>query len=217
MTGTPPSLDRLLAALARGDADDDSAWRSFVAEYSRLIIHVARSVTGSHDDAMDAYAFVLEQLRADRCRRLREFAADPRSKLSTWLVVVARRLCLDLYRHRYGRNRGESGEQRVFRRRLQDLLGEAIEPSELPAPRSGRAELAVRETELLSGLDYALATLAPSDRLLIRLRFEDDLPAHEIARLTGFPTPHHVYRRINVVLAELREALRARGIESAIP
>ncbi len=95
--------------------------------------------------------------------------------------------------------------------------GEAIEPSELPAPRSGRAELAIRETELLSGLDYALATLAPRDRLLIRLRFEDDLPAHEIARLTGFPTPHHVYRRINVVLAELREVLRARGIESAIP
>ena len=217
MTGTPPSLDRLLAALARGDADDDAAWRSFVAEYSRLLIHVARSVTGSHDDAMDAYAFVLEQLRADRCRRLREFAADPRSKLSTWLVVVARRLCLDLYRHRYGRNRGESGEQRVFRRRLQDLLGEAVEPSELPAPRSGRAELAVRETELLSGLDCALATLAPSDRLLIRLRFEDDLPAHEIARLIGFPTPQHVYRRINVVLAELREVLRARGIESALP
>lgn len=217
MTGTPPSLDRLLAALTRGESDADSAWRAFVGDNSRLLMHVARSVTGSHDDAMDAYVFVLEQLRADRCRRLRDFAANPRSKLSTWLVVVARRLCLDLYRHRYGRSRGEPGEQRAFRRRLQDLLAEPIEPSELPAPRSGRAELAVREAELLSGLDYALASLAPGDRLLIRLRFEDDLPAQEIARVIGFPTPHHVYRRINVVLAELRELLRARGIESAVP
>jgi len=102
------SLDRLLAAIAREEHEHaEAAWRAFVAEYSRLLIHVARSVTANHDDAMDAYAFVLEQLRVDQCRRLREFAADPRCKLSTWLVVVARRLCMDLYRHRYGRTRGE--------------------------------------------------------------------------------------------------------------
>ena len=214
---TPPSLDGLVAALARGDSDVDSAWRGFVAHHSRLLMHVARSVTQSHDDAMDAYAFVLEQLRADRCRRLREFAADPRSKLSTWLVVVSRRLCLDLYRQRYGRNRGNSEEQRSLRRRLQNLLGETIELAHLPAPRPGRAEMAVREAELLSNLDYAVATLVARDRLLIRLRFEDDLTAQEIARLVGFPTPNHVYRRLNVVLAELREALRGRGVESALP
>jgi len=35
--------------------------------------------------------------------------------------------------------------------------------------------------------------------------------------LIDFPSPHHVYRRINVVLADLRAALRRRGIESATP
>jgi RNA polymerase sigma factor (sigma-70 family) len=209
----------LLAAVARDEAGPaDTAWRVFVAEHSRLLLHVARSVTGTHDDAMDAYAFVLEQLRADQCRRLREFAADPRSKLSTWLVVVTRRLCLDLYRHRYGRRRGdEPGDQRAFRRRLQDMLGERVEPNDLPAPRSGRAELAVREAELLSGLEDALATLVARDRLLIRLRFEDDLTAQQIASLIDFPSPHHVYRRINGILAELRTVLLRRGIESAMP
>lgn len=219
MPETPRSLQRLLSAVGRDDHDlADAAWKGFVAEYSRLLMHVARSVTQNHDDAMDAYAFVLEQLRADQCRRLREFAAEPRSKLSTWIVVVARRLCLDLYRHRYGRRRGDDPqEQRALRRRLQDLLGEAVEPNELPAPRSGRAELAIREAELLSGLEQALGTLAARDRLLVRLRFEDDLTAQEIARLTDFPSPHHVYRRINVVLAELRTVLRRRGFESAVP
>ncbi len=213
------SLDRLLAAIAREEHEHaEAAWRAFVAEYSRLLIHVARSVTANHDDAMDAYAFVLEQLRVDQCRRLREFAADPRCKLSTWLVVVARRLCMDLYRHRYGRTRGEDPrEQRALRRRLQDLIGEPIEPNELPAPRAARGELAIREAELLSGLEDALATLSARDRLLIRLRFDDDLTAQEIARLIDFPSPHHVYRRINVVLADLRAALRRRGIESATP
>lgn len=216
---TPRSLDRLLSAVSREDVDRaDAAWKAFVSEYSRLLLHVTRSVTSTHDDAMDAYAFILEQLRADQCRRLREFAAEPRSKLSTWMVVVARRLCLDLYRHRYGRNRGDDPqEQRALRRRLQDLIGEPIEPAELPAPRSGRGEIALREAELLAGLEHALATLAPRDRLLIRLRFDDDLTAQEIAPLLDFASPHHVYRRINVVLAELRTVLRRRGIESAAP
>jgi RNA polymerase sigma factor (sigma-70 family) len=216
---TPRSLDRLLTAVARKEQEHvDAAWRAFVSEYSRLLLHVTRSVTSTHDDAMDAYAFVLEQLRADQCRRLREFATEPRSKLSTWIVVVARRLSLDLYRHRYGRRRGNDGEdQRALRRRLQNLVGEAIEPNELPAPRSGRAELAIREAELVAELEQALNTLSPRDRLLIRLRFEDDHTAQEIARMIDFPSPHHVYRRINVVLAELREVLRRRGIESAVP
>jgi RNA polymerase sigma factor (sigma-70 family) len=216
---TPRSLDRLLTAITREDHDRaDAAWRNFVSEYSRLLIHVARSITPTHDDAMDAYAFVLEQLRAEECRRLREFAADPRSKLSTWLVVVTRRLCLDLYRHRYGRKRGDDPtEQRALRRRLQDLIGEPVEPNDLPAPSAGRAEATIREAELVSGLEHAMATLAPRDRLLIRLRFEDDLTAQEIARLIDFPSPHHVYRRINVLLADLREVLRRRGIESAVP
>jgi RNA polymerase sigma factor (sigma-70 family) len=215
----PASIDRLLTAHARGDDDHvDAAWRAFVAEYTRLLMHVTRSVTANHDDAMDAYAFVLEQLRADSYRRLREFAADPRSKLSTWLVVVARRLCLDLYRHRYGRRRGEEPcEQRDMRRRLHDLIGGAIEPNDLPSPRSGRTEMAIREAELRAGLEDALSALSARDRLLLRLRFEDDMTAQEIARLLQLPSPFHVYRRLNVVLASLRVALQRRGIESAIP
>jgi hypothetical protein len=32
-----------------------------------------------------------------------------------------------------------------------------------------------------------------------------------------FPSPFHVYRRLNGVLASLRVALKRRGIESAMP
>ncbi len=218
-TTVPRSLERVLLAVARQEHDHvDAAWSSFVQEYSRLLLHVARSVTSNEDDAMDAYAFVLEQLRADECRRLREFAAQPRSKLSTWMVVVARRLCLDLYRHRYGRRRGDDSTEQLFvRRRLQDLIGAGIEPDELPAPRSGGAELAIRESELLAGLERALETIDARDRLLIRLRFDDELTAQEIARVLDLQSPFHVYRRINVVLTILRHALQRAGIRSAIP
>jgi RNA polymerase sigma factor (sigma-70 family) len=219
VTDLPRSLDRLLFAHATHDTESlDAAWRAFVAEHTRLLLHVARSLSSNHDEAMDAYAFVIEQLQADDFRRLREFASDPRSKLSTWLVVVARRLCLDLYRRRYGRTRGdESRSQRGVRRRLQDLVGDDVDVHDLPAAYSGNAELALRRSELQVALDQALSTLDPHDHLLLRLRFDDELTAQEIATLLGFPSAFHVYRRVNALLAVLRRALEQRGIESPVP
>jgi len=215
----PRSLTRLLSYHADdGTGDVDGAWRAFVADHTRLLLHVARSVSANHDDAMDAYAFVLEQLRAGNFRRLREFASDPRSKLSTWLVVVARRLCLDLYRQRYGRKRGaESEPTRLVRRRLQDLVAEGLEWEDVPTVAEGNAELAVRQAELSLALEQVLSAISPRDQLLLRLRFDDDLPALEIARLLNFPSPFHVYRRINALLPQLRRALEQLGVESWTP
>jgi RNA polymerase sigma factor (sigma-70 family) len=219
VTFVPRSLDRLLNASATGDPGElDAAWRAFAAEHTRLLLHVARSIFKSHDEVMDAYAFILEQLRVDGCRRLREFADDPRSKLSTWLVVVARRLCLDLYRRRYGRDRGDdSREQRAIRRRLQDFLSEDVEVHHLATTHAASAELVLRQSELLSALDRALVEVGASDRLLLRLRFDDDLPAQEIARLLGFASAFHVYRRVNGLLARLRRGLEKQGVRSAMP
>ena len=219
VTVLPRSLERLLHAHATRDIDAvDAAWRAFVADHTRLLLHVARSLTSNHDDAMDAYTLVIEQLRADDFRRLREFAADPRSKLSTWLVVVARRLCLDLYRRRYGRVGGmNSRAQRAVRRRLQDLIGEDLDLHEIPAAHGGSAELALRRSELRGALEQVLSTLNPEDQLVLRLRFDGDLTAQEIARLLGAPSALHVYRRINALLAVLRRGLQRRGIESAVP
>jgi RNA polymerase sigma factor (sigma-70 family) len=220
-TVTEPSrsLDRFITALAGDDPSQlEAAWRVFVAEHTRLLLHVARSVFKTHDEVMDAYAYILEQMRANDCRRLREFATDPRSRLSTWLVVVCRRLCLDFYRRRYGRDhRGTSRDQRAMRRRLQDLIAEDVEIYELPATRTVGAELLMRQTELRNALERALDEVGVSDRLLLRLRFDDELSAQEIAHLLGFSSAFHVYRRVNALLARLRRSLEAQGVENALP
>jgi len=65
-------------------------------------------------------------------------------------------------------------------------------------------------------LDNALATLSPADRLLIKLRFEDELPMPEIARQLGFPTRFHAYRRLTRVLAALRPAVQRVVMRDAI-
>lgn len=213
MADAPPQeLARLLAA--PDPPTREAAWDAFVASHSRLLLHTARSLNHDHDAAMDGYAYVLEALRSDDYRRLRAYTADGRSKFSTWLVVVARRLCLDFYRSRYGRARdvgADSRELRAARRRLVDLVGTEIDPDLSPAGTDPAIELQSRDRA--AALDASLHALAARDRLLLTLRFDDDLSAREIAQLMGFATPFHVYRRLNAVLADLRQALRRRGVD----
>jgi len=205
----PDVVARLLTATPGPEAE--AAWSAFLAVYSDLLLRVASAFGPGYDDALDRYAHMLDELRRGDCRRLRGFAADGRSRFSTWLVVVARRLCLDQYRLRYGRARGyphgTAEAARTARRRLSDLADPVDDPTRLPdlALPDPAEQLDARERR--QALTRAVAMLAPCDQLLLRLRFEDDLTAREIAGLLGLPTPFHVYRRIAGICAGLRVTL----------
>lgn len=216
---------RLETLLNAPDATSrEAAWGEFVAEHSRLLIHIARDLFRQHDGAMDAYAHVLERLEEDCYRRLRGFQDDGRSRFTTWLTVVTRRLCLDYYRHRYGRPRGEStsngaAERLAVRRRLLDLTvvrdGSVAELAAGDAASAPDAQL--RAQQLNAAVGAAVAELSSEEQLLLKLRFDDGLSGAEIARVLGFATPFHVFRRLNATFARLRCALRARGVEGSAP
>jgi RNA polymerase sigma factor (sigma-70 family) len=214
----PPELSALLGA--KTPASREAAWKLFLETHSRLLLHTARSVDRDHDAAMDAYAHLLEQLERDDFRRLRGYADDDRGKFTTWLVVVARRLCLDRVRQRYGRVQGDAAESREShdtRRRLLDHLSEGVDVAELAGDDRQDAESRLRIAELIGALKAGLAGLEPGDRLLLKLRFEDGLSAREIAQLLKAPTVFHIYRRLNALLAQLREGLERRGVREAEP
>jgi RNA polymerase sigma factor (sigma-70 family) len=208
----PDELSRLLRP---ADANArEAAWAAFLETHSRLLLSVCRTMGRDHDRAMDAYTFLLDQLRRDDFHRLRGYLADGRGKFTTWLVVVARRLCLDFARQRYGRVREHtSSEAAATRRRLVDLVSEDVEAAGAGSDPAPGPDQAVLDSERADAVSAVLGALAPRDRLLLKLRFDDDLPAREIARVMGFPTPFHVYRRVNALLAELRAALARRGLE----
>jgi RNA polymerase sigma factor (sigma-70 family) len=216
---------RLAALFNATDASNtEAAWAEFVKEHSRLLIHVARDLFKQHDGAMDAYAFVLERLKEDSFRRLRAFQDDGRSRFTTWLTVVARRLCLDYYRHRYGRPRGDpktngAAERLAARRRLLDLtVAQNGSIAELAAGDSASApDAQVRAKQLSAAVGAAVATLSSEEQLLLKLRFDDGLSGSEIARVLGFATPFHVFRRLNATYDRLRGALHARGVENSAP
>lgn len=219
----PGVLTRLLDA--RDAAAEDVAWREFVGAYSQLVLQVAQSTATSRDAAMDAYTFVLEQLREQNCRRLRAYTARNGARFSTWLLVVAKRLCVDFHRRRYGRPQGTTAAQahaapsveRSARRRLVDLTVEAIDPDTIADVDGRGPEAELRLGQLRRALATALERLEPVDRLLLVMRFEDQRPAADIARALNFPTQFHVYRRLNKLLEELRAALESRGVDGPAP
>jgi RNA polymerase sigma factor (sigma-70 family) len=214
----PDVLQQLLSA--REPPALEAAWAAFLESHSNLILQVARSLRGDHDVVMDRYAFVLESLQRDDFHRLRTFQADGTGRFSTWLIVVVRRLCLDHHRQRYGRTQSDtraSLERRDERRQLENLVGEELGLGLLEAPAEAAPDSVLLKGELRNGLVRALRCLTASDRLVLRLRFEDDRSVPEIARMLGAGSPFSMYRRIDRILAELKQALQSGGIEESAP
>src|SRR5678816_3144652 len=92
------------------------------------------------------------------------------------------------------------------RRRLATLMSEAgldagADLVDTQTEENGGPEGNLRAIELSGALEEVMATLAPADQVLLRLRFDDDLSAQQIARTLRFPSQFHVYRRINALLA----------------
>lgn len=216
----PP--EAALAALL--DAPDgeakESAWGLFVEAYTPLLLHTAYRFGRTYDGAMDRYTYLLEHLHRDDFRRLRSFETAGSGRFSTWLVVVARRLFQDYYRSRYGRPRPSltpAGADRALERRMRRNLAEMVAVEVSPSLRDGSVpspDAAAQATERAEAVRAAVLSLEPRDRLLLKLRFEGELAGHEIAKVMGFPTPFHVYRRLRTVLGVLARRLRREYAEA---
>jgi len=220
-SGSGPAAPAELVPLLAADTDSarDEAWAVFVHAFTGSILRTARSLGGDADSAMDRYAFVLDRLREDDCRRLRAYVRPGAGEFTLWLAVVVRRLCLDHYRERYGRARpgsraGTDAESdRAGRRRLVDLVADRTDPALLASPGQVPPDELLVRAERMRALSAALERLAPADRLILRLRFAEELTAREIAKLMRFPSLFHVYRRLEKVLRELRGTLGHLGGE----
>ena len=215
--GVPTELLGLLNAKTEDELNP--ALEVFLLAFHKLILFAVRSTEGDHDLVMDRYAYVLEHLSEGGFRRLRAFEVDVKAKFSTWLVVVTRRLVIDHQRRHYGRGVDPEGqgspERQAERRRLADLVSSAIDVSQLADPQSPDPDRDLQREEMRGAFSSVLASLSPRDQLLLSFRYQDEMPARQIAEIMGFPSPFHVYRKLKKVLGNLRAELRLRGIEES--
>ena len=104
----------------------------------------------------------------------------------------------------------------VRRPRLQSLSAAPsdADPAESEAnlvdPRADPERDAVAHESLVALRD-AIGRLPPRERLLIRLRYEQELPLEEVARLTGLSGAAQAERQIERALEAVRERIEAQG------
>lgn len=215
----PAELSVLLRAADNGD-ETGAEWAAFLARHSPLLLRAVQSRNGDQDQTMDRYTFLIDQLRADDFRRLRGYQPDGRTKFTTWLVVVAKRLMVDHHRRRYGRPQGNVEGQRTretqeIRRALVDMVGGEVDVDSVADSSGAGTDSDALGRERRAILQDAVRTLDSDDRFLLTLRFVDDATARDIVDVMGFPSQFHVYRALRRITRHLRRVLLARGITSS--
>lgn len=89
------------------------------------------------------------------------------------------------------------------------LLAEAVEPDiyQIPDHRLDQEDLLSKQQEQ-TRIRKCVAGLPRLERLLVQLRFEEDLSLAEIASLTGLGDAQRVHRQITAALKKIRAALQ---------
>jgi RNA polymerase sigma factor (sigma-70 family) len=89
------------------------------------------------------------------------------------------------------------------------VAGEEDEPCSVdvvdPTPSQ---ETQIADEEELTRLRKRVESLPPQERLLLQLRFEQELSLDEIARLCGLQDAQRAHRTLATVLKKLRHALK---------
>jgi RNA polymerase sigma-70 factor (ECF subfamily) len=82
--------------------------------------------------------------------------------------------------------------------------------SEIPDTRPDQ-EMFLVEQQQHEQMMQCLDTLPKHERLLLQLRFEEDLSLEEIARITSLGDAQRAHRQIAAVLQKLRSSMGKRG------
>jgi RNA polymerase sigma factor (sigma-70 family) len=230
-----PALDRIIGIMAarsglRGaDAEDFGGWvrvRLMEDDYQVLRKFSGRSSLTTYLSVV--VANLSRDFRTRRQGRWRPSAAARR------LGPVAERLERMVHRNRLGFGEAvavlrSEGATTASDRELAELLGAipvrpplrpdpagdeplATLPSSEAADAGVTAEEEGRERESVRrALGRALGALPAEDRLILRMRFWDELSVADVARGLGLPQKP-LYRRIERALASLREGLVAEDV-----
>ena len=86
--------------------------------------------------------------------------------------------------------------------------------SDAPSPETNvvRAEEDFRAKRVQASLERAKQALQPTERLILRMRFDDRMPVADIARVLHLDQ-RRLYRTIDRIVAALRSAMAADGID----
>lgn len=151
---------------------------------------------------------VLHQVYLEACRRIGEYAADPRQSLFLWLRQLTGEQVQQLHRRHLGaRGQQAANELSLYRGALPEVNAVSM-AAQLLGDRAAN-QSAVR-ADLLLRLQDALNTLDPLDREVLALCHFEELSEEEMAAVLGLDED-------DATLRYLRALKKLKDILSAIP
>lgn len=186
--------DELIERCLNGD---QAAWEEIVRRYRRKVFNIAYKFVGRHDLAEDLTQDIFLKLY----KSLDTF--DRRANFQTWLISVARNLCIDHYRSA---------------RKEREAINREIDPADLtPISTDAAVDSRLEQRDRVRLLRQALDRLPPTLRTAVMLRDIQELSYQEIADRLRLPEGT-VKSRINRGRTELaRQIQRLRELQEAYP
>lgn len=176
---------RLVALMLRVREGDEAAFRELVEATEDRVFGTIAKMLGGVEGAEDLAQRVYVRIWKARGRY------EPRSKFSTWMFSIMRRLVLN-------ERRGRARRSAVFYTPGPDETPRDPVSRDLPSGEASAAELA-------AAIDAALESLPEEQRTAMVLRRYDEMPYEEIAVVLGTTVP-----AVKSLLFRARETLRSK-------
>jgi RNA polymerase sigma-70 factor (ECF subfamily) len=188
----PATPDSLIQECLNGN---QAAWETIVRQHWRKVFNVAYKFVGKHDEAEDLTQDIFLKI----FKALHSF--DRRANFQTWIISIARNLCIDHYRSV---------------RKERETIAREVDTGDLsPASSDASPLLQLEQSDLRELLRRALDQLPETLRTAVVLRDLHELSYQEIADRLGLPEGT-VKSRINRGRLELaRQIKRVSGAASA--
>lgn len=189
---------RLIAGLI---ADEESAWRDFNEQYSRLVYRCITRVTARFaavvgpEDVREIYAMLFLNLLANDKKKLRSYEPDRGSRFSSWIGMLAIHTTYDYLRT------VKREPQRGSMTEAEGLASDVPDPFNVAVSRE-------RATIVRS----LLGTFSDKDRQFIQLYFGQGLEPEQVAERmqisvkTVYSKKHKIRSKLEALLAERKIA-----------
>jgi RNA polymerase sigma-70 factor (ECF subfamily) len=168
-------LENEAELVAQAQAGVEDAFARLYNQYSRHVYRLAFNLTHDRTDAED----VLQDTFLKAFLHLREFRKE--SRLSTWLTRIAVNEAL-------GRLRRGAGRKQVSLDEPIEIEGKQSMPREIE-DRQADAEEVYSKLELQAVLSKAIGELEPASRMIVVLRYAQDVSTEATAKLLGLSVP----------------------------
>ncbi len=183
------------ALVAEAIEGSELAFRTLVERYQRPVFSLVLRMVRDRGIAED----VTQEVFVKAWMALSRY--DPRRRFASWLFKIASNSAIDQLR----------------RKKLPTMPIETSDPDQssildrIEDERSESPDTLVKRRELSSALEAAVAALRPEYRLVVLLRFREELPYRDIAEATGMPLGT-VKTNLRRARREIEERLRKDGV-----